>query len=283
MFGALDVRVDGKSLHLGLSGPTRSLLQYLFCQHDRLTRRELLMELFWSQTPIERRRSSLNSAIWRIKKALKNSPMINIDATADCVQLTGVSSPLVEIDFIHLENAVRAICCASNQQSSELDALVFALDGCSGTPLDGLDDEWATIERERLCALRMRGLTRAMHALAAQHRYDEALDMGRRILVIEPFRESAFQEMLCLHVLNGQRARALQLFDEFAAALEGDLGIEPLPETRALRDYLASDQCFIHAADQAADEAYADSIWQPDVGALLATIAHTRDVVRSDF
>lgn len=63
LYGAIDVRFDGQSRHLGVCGPTRSLLQYLFCHHGRLTRRELLMEMFWPDTKTERRRSSLNSAI----------------------------------------------------------------------------------------------------------------------------------------------------------------------------------------------------------------------------
>ena len=281
IFGAFDIRVDGESQHLGVSGATRSLLQYLVCYNDRLARREQLTEVFWPQTCVERRRSSLNSAIWRIKKALKTLPVLGLDATADCVRLTGAHAPQVEIDFVSIENAVNGLGSSEEQHAAGLDGLIRVLDSGSSTPLDGLDDEWALIERERLSALRTRGMTVAMHALAALHRYDEALDMGRRILVHDPYRECAFQEMLCLHVLNGERARALQLFDQFTAALEGDLGIEPMAETRALRDYLASDQSVDPTANRHLELSTIESIWQPNVGALLATIEHTRDAVRA--
>jgi len=281
VFGAFDIKVDGVSQHLGVSAATCSLLQYLICYNDRPARREQLTEMFWPQTCVERRRSSLNSAIWRIKKALKTTPLLGLDATADWIRLTGVRAPQVLIDFVGLENAVDGLRGTAEPAAAGLDSLIRALDTCSGTPLDGLDDEWASIERERLSALHMRGMTIAMHALAGLHRYDEALDMGRRILVHDPYRECAFQEMLCLHVLNGERAKALQLFDRFTAALEGDLGIEPMAETRALRDYLASDQSINPSADQHLELSTIESIWQPDVGALLATIEHARDAVRT--
>ena len=280
LFGAFDIRVDDESQHLGVSGPTRSMLEYLLCYNGRLARREQLMEMFWPETCIERRRSSLNSAIWRIKKALKTIPLLGLDATAECVRMTGCRAEQVEIDAVCLENAVTGLGNTFEQRIANLDGLIRSLNRCHSTPLDGLDDEWASIERERLSALRMRGLSVAMHTLAALHRYDEALDIGRRILVHEPYRESTFQEILCLHVLNGERARALQLFEQFTAALEGDLGIEPMAETRALRDYIA-DQSVNPAADRHLEPSTIETIWQPDVGALLATIEHTRDAVRT--
>jgi DNA-binding SARP family transcriptional activator len=278
IFGALDIRVDGKPRNLGISGPTRSLLQYLLCAHERPTRRELLMEMFWPETRPERRRSSLNSAIWRIKKLLRDACALSVDASADCVRLTGVRAEGVEIDFVRLETALQAATAAAEPSAAALAALTVALDDCPGTPLDGVDDEWATVERARLSALRMRGMTTAMRMLAALQRYDEALDVGRTILVHEPYRECAFQEILCLHVLNGERVRALRLFDEFAVALESELGIRPMVETRALRNYLASDLSLDAIARR--ENAAVRSIWGPGVTPLLSSIEHSRGMLR---
>lgn len=238
LFGSLDIRIGDVSQHLGISGPTRSLLGYLLCFHNRPARREQLIEMFWPDTAAERRRSSLNSAIWRIKKALKACPALNLDASADCVRLTGADGSGVEVDAIRLETSLRGL---SVPRPDSLPALIDALDECEAEPLDGLDDDWAAIERERLATLRIRALTAAMRALAGHRRYDDAIEMGRRILVKEPFRECAFQELMCLHMLNGQRVRALQSFDSFVASLKEELGIPPMAETRALRDYILSD------------------------------------------
>ena len=54
-----------------------------------------------------------------------------------------------------------------------------------------------------------------------------------------------------------------------------------MAETRALRDYLASDRCLEPDVARQHHVGTIDSIWRPDVGALLATIEHTRDAVRT--
>ncbi len=279
LYGAFDVRVDGRPFNLGLIGTTRSLLQFLVCSGDRLVRREHLMETFWGWTNCERRRSSLSSAVWRIKKALRamNAPSaFALDANADCLRLTGTSSPEIDIDIVRLAGSLGA---ASAKQASEEDVerLVTLLEGCNGVPLDGVDDDWALVERERLTTLRNRGLSVAMRLLSARRRFDEALECGQRVLLHDPFHESAVQEVICIHALNGQRVRGLRLFEEFAGLLRHELGIDPLPETRALRDYLAG--------DDAAAQRYAGGVAvpfiaapaaQPGVGELFAAIHENR-------
>ncbi len=279
IFGVLDFRIEGESQHLGLTGPTRSLLQYLFCFHDRLTRREQLMEMFWPNARIERRRSSLNSAIWRIKKALKPYANLDIDAMADCVRLVGVTAPEVVLDVLRLEQALAEIDANKPLSEACLAPLLGALDLCGGVPLDGLGDDWAVIERERLEALRMRGLTLAMRGLAEQKRYDEALEIGRRILVQEPYRECTFQEVLCLLVLNGERARVMQLYDRFDATLNRDLGIRPMAETKLLLSYLAGDGGGA-GDDPRLAAAHGSPSGRPGVDRLLCSIEHSREAIR---
>lgn len=241
LFGAFDAQVDGRPANLGLAGATRSLLQYLICAGGRLVRREQLMDMFWADTSIERRRSSLNSAIWRIKKAFRSAKVPSefaLDASAECLRLAGTSAPTVDVDIVALADALAA-ACAGAAGDRDVERLAALLERCGGIPLDGLDDEWAFVERERLRALRTRALNIAMRLLAARRRYDESLELGRRILLDDPFHECALQEVLCIHALNGQRVRALRLFEEFSRSLQQELGIVPMAETRALRDYVA--------------------------------------------
>ncbi|MCB1353652.1 MAG: hypothetical protein KDK03_13045 [Rhodobacteraceae bacterium] len=280
LFGAFDFRVDGSPVNLGLSGPTRSMLQYLVCCTGRLTRREQLMEMFWSGTSPERRRSSLNSAIWRIKKALRTADApaaFAIDATAECVRMAGTRSPEVDIDAVSLADAFAA-ASAPGAGEADVERLLATLNGCDGTPLDGLDDDWAQVERERLEAFRLRGFSIAMRLLAQRRRYDEALDFGHRILLHDPFHECAVQEVLCIHALNGQRVRALKLFDAFSESLASELGISPMPETRALRDFLAGNGTPALAETQG--EPGGQVLVHPGVDELLSSIAQSRGAVR---
>ena len=134
VFGALDVRKNQQPVHLSITGTTRSLLQFLLCNHERLSRREKLMEAFWPDTRVDRRRSSLNSAIWRIKKGLVDCAPITLDATAECVRLTGLHAPKVKVDFISLEAAIQSIEHSDTTEAPQLNQLMTALAQCEGEP-----------------------------------------------------------------------------------------------------------------------------------------------------
>lgn len=279
LFGALDFRLNGVSQHLALAGATRSLLQYLLCFHGRPNRRETLVEMFWPEVRSDRRRSSLNSAIWRIKKALAPFPALEVEATPDCIRLDGADSPEVDIDIRRLENA-QSRAAEGDPSAVDLASLLGALQNCEATPLEGLEDGWAGIERERLNALRLRAMTTAMQGLAERRRYDEALEIGRRILLLDPYRECAFQEVMCLYVLNGERARAMQIYDEFRSTLDAELGIAPMTETMVLREYLASDQCRNPSRDRPVAASLLEYASRPGVSALLSAIENTRHALR---
>jgi DNA-binding SARP family transcriptional activator len=104
-----------------------------------------------------------------------------------------------------------------------------------------VDDQWAVVERERLTIIQLRGRGLMMRSLAEECRYEEALEYGHSILAIDPFRESTLREVMWLHVLNGERPRALRLFQEFRASLFEEMGISPTTETHALREHIAQD------------------------------------------
>ena len=70
LYGVYPLRIDGEPCHLGISGATLRLFQYLLLASGKEIRRELLAEIFWSRSSADRQRSALNSAIWRIKRQL---------------------------------------------------------------------------------------------------------------------------------------------------------------------------------------------------------------------
>lgn len=235
----MSIHVDGVPKHLAVAGPTRGLMQYLLSFPERSLRREMLAEMFWPQTPLERRRSTFNTALSRIRRALLPTGELAIEADADQVGLhVGAGA---RIDACNLVSAVHAICRHGRNDAESYRALADALDACEAPYLDGVDDHWAVVERERLTIIQLRGRGLMMRALAEECRYEEALDYGRSILAIDPFRESTLREVMWLHVLNGERPRALRLFQEFRASLFEEMGISPTTDTHALREHIAQD------------------------------------------
>jgi DNA-binding SARP family transcriptional activator len=51
---------------------------------------------------------------------------------------------------------------------------------------------------------------------------------------IEPFRETAYQHLMRLHVQMGNRAEAIRVFGCCRELLKEELGTSPSPETEAL-------------------------------------------------
>lgn len=236
LFGSYPVRVDGQPHYLGISGPTERLFQYLLVNTGKETRREFLAELFWRDSTVGRQRSALNSAICRIKRQLTDIDGVELVCDGPAVFLSIADT--VMVDVRELTETVQSISLSETMSNSLADRLYKALEACNAPFLDGVTADWVLTERERLFNIQIRSMTILMHWLGQQRRYEDALDIGRRLLAADPARETTQCEMMWLYVLNGQRAQALRQYQEFRSWLGCELDIEPMPETTALYDHI---------------------------------------------
>jgi DNA-binding SARP family transcriptional activator len=236
LFGAFPIRVDGQPWHLGISGTTEQLFQYLLVNLGRESRREYLADLFWRGSTAERQRSALNSAIWRIKRQLRDVEGVDLHCDGPAVFLQIDAS--VGMDARELTEIVHSLAPGDDLSEAVAIRLRHALDACDAPFMDGVTSDWVLTERERLFNLQIRGLTLLMHWLGQQRKYEDALEIGRRLLAADPARESAQCEVMWLYMLNGQRAQAIRQYQLFRAWLREELDIEPMPETKALYDHI---------------------------------------------
>lgn len=230
------MRVNGKPFYLGISGTTEKLFQYLLVNVGKETRREFLAELFWRGSSARRQRSALNSAICRVKRQLTDIEGVEVVCDGPAVFLSIADT--VKVDVGELTEIVHSISLSETMSAALADKLFQALDACDAPFMDGVTSDWVLTERERLFNIQIRGMTILMHWLGQQRRYEDALDIGRRLLAADPARETAQCEVMWLYVLNGQRAQALRQFQDFRSWLKRELEIEPMPETRALYDHI---------------------------------------------
>ena len=236
LFGAYPVRVNGQPYRLAISGNTEKLFQYLLINVGKVSRREYLAELFWRGSSAGRQRSALNSAIWRIKRQIQDVDGVELYCDGQAVYLQIDDS--VKVDAFELADIVHSISPDTMMSEAVADRLYQALDACDASFMDGVTSNWVLTERERLFNIQIRGLTILMHWLGQKRRYEDALEIGRRLLAADPARESAQCEVMWLYVLNGQRAQAIRQYREFQAWLNRELDIDPMPETRALYDHI---------------------------------------------
>ena len=58
--------------------------------------------------------------------------------------------------------------------------------------------------------------------------------LASEVIDLEPFRETAYQQLMRLHAQMGNRAEALRVFGRCRELLREELGASPSPETQAL-------------------------------------------------
>jgi DNA-binding SARP family transcriptional activator len=231
-------------LVLGISGKTRELFAFFLLNANKNIRRSALSNLIWSEQDERRSRANLNTALWRINRFLKGVFENEIALEVGDRQLMLRVAPTVLIDVVALETCVKeSMRTFTDERTAALgpaarETLIDILsDSCDGF-LESLSSEWVLVERERFFNLQIRGLTLLMQDLAELGRIEEALEQGRRILRMDPMRECVQRQVMWLHVLNGHQANAIRQYAECARILKQELGVAPMPETRALYEFL---------------------------------------------
>jgi DNA-binding SARP family transcriptional activator len=144
----------------------------------------------------------------------------------------------LDIDAIALQQAA-GIALGQPDALDEPDTLARVagtLHRYQGPFLDGDDGDWILEERERLHSLFVRTATLLVWRLGAVERYDEAINLARRALRFDPYREELVRYLLTLLALDERRCEAIQYFQSWSKALRAELEVAPLPATRKVLD-----------------------------------------------
>jgi len=105
-----------------------------------------------------------------------------------------------------------------------------------GELLEGLYDDELLAERTRLHLRYIRLLQERVKQKKAEGDFRTAIDAAQRLLLHDPLREELYRLLIELYYCAGDRAAALREFEKCQAVLQDELGIDPMPETLALRD-----------------------------------------------
>jgi DNA-binding SARP family transcriptional activator len=222
LFGTVQVTHDGRASDGRLIHAVQSLLAWLLLNRRKTHARETLAGLFWGEQTESRARSCLSTALWRLRLVLEPEgiPRGTYLVTRPAVVGFNCESDYW-LDVAAFEEGV-------GRGSEEAVACY------TGDLLEGFYEDWALRERERLRMLYLDCLGRLLRRHSESGALERALDCGRQILALDPLREDIHREVIRLLVRNGQRALALQQYESCRAALEAELGVEPMEETRAL-------------------------------------------------
>src|SRR5215470_1501271 len=227
ILGGFSVRAAGKPL-IFPTKKSRGLLAYLALGHGQVYAREHLASLLWGDSSDEEARHSLRQALSHLRKALPRARPEILRSDPDGVVLNPTA---LDVDVAAFERFVA--------EGTPL-ALARAAELYRGALLEGLSfkeepwEEWLRAERERLQELAVGALKKLLAHHTETGSGEAAIQIARRLLVLDPHDEAVHRSLMRLYLGQGRRASALQQYQVCLEVLQRELGVEPEAETRLL-------------------------------------------------
>jgi DNA-binding SARP family transcriptional activator len=213
LLGAFGLSQEGREIPLPM--PARRVLAFLALK-DRAVLRDHVAEMLWLDSTQDRAAGSLRSALFKLRQAL----------CWELVETTCGRLKLAEEVVVDVRDAVawahRVLDPSTEVCDLHLNGLALA-----GELLPDCYEDWVALERERLRELRVRALEVLCARLTAAERFWEAMEAGRAAIKGEPLRESAHRAVMSVHLAEGNRAAALDVYRRFRDRLQHELGLLP--------------------------------------------------------
>jgi len=248
LFGSVQVVRDDR-YPVKLRPSAKAMLAYLVLNRYRTPhrighRREVLADHFWGSHDERNARRCLSTTLWRLRRELEpgNVPHGTYLIASPEGELSFNFSSDHWLDVFAFEEKVLRGMSRSVSEMDEADAraLEEAQELYMGELLEDCYGDWVLRERERFNLLYLNSLARLMRYYEHHQNYEQSLVCGQKILAIDPLREQVHRHMMRLYMKRGQRVLAVQQYEACRAVLAEELHIEPMAETQALRNEMAS-------------------------------------------
>ena len=233
LMGGLQLTLAANDLTQLLPVKAQALLCYLAMSGHSRARQELVGQ-FWGESPEERARASLRVALTKMRQQGLAPYLIGAREA-----ITFNRQRAYWLDVEAFENCLERGRARAAAARPEL--LRQAVDLYRGDFLDGFNpddalgfEEWMLAQRERLRRLALSALDELVHYYVEQEAYDPGIEYANRLLVLDPWRESAHRQLMWLLARTGRRGAALAQYETCRDVLLSELGLEPSEETEEL-------------------------------------------------
>jgi DNA-binding SARP family transcriptional activator/predicted ATPase len=236
-FHLSDSEEPQRRLEHGVHTPRlQSLLAYLLLHRHAPQVRFHLAFTFWPDVSETQARNNLRQALHQLRHALPDADgLLRVDANTVWWQ----PSIPTRLDVAEFEAAAHAAQSERHTGPAELrQALLAALQWYGGDLLPACYDEWISAPRAELRRQARLACGRLVRLLEEERNYAAALEYAQRLLVFDNLDETTCLSLMRLHALNGDRAAALHVYQEYATLLQRELDALPGAELQAAYDRL---------------------------------------------
>ena len=231
MLGGLQVVQGERVITRFRTHKTGALLAYLAFYRDQRQAREMLVDLLWPESDATRGPRSLSTALASLRRQLDPPGVPRgtlLQADRFSVQLNPAA---VTTDVAEFEAALLAAEQARNE-TERRQFLQTAMDLYRGELLPGYYQEWVLPEQRQLNELFFQAAQALIQHLERVGDWEPALEVSRRAVGIDPWREEGQEGLMRLLVAAGKPSAALQQYREWERILREELGTTPPDTTR---------------------------------------------------
>jgi DNA-binding SARP family transcriptional activator/tetratricopeptide (TPR) repeat protein len=266
LLGSPEVFHGGKPVKFA-SRKVLALFVYLVVESGAHSR-EKLQAIFWPESETRQAQFSLRSTLRRIKQALRGvNDLLKIEGDRIRFNTSSVS-------FLDLDLVTQAVVDTQPTQLAlpTVTLLQNAVESARGPLLEAffLPDtpafnDWIVIQRNVIGGRLSRIHDRLSTHQLENHLIGPAIETVNHWLVLDRLNESAYQRIMHLHFLNGDRSAALQVYETCRELLDKELGVEPSSEIDEALAYIRSSEMPARVLENQA-EARNDRLSVPFVG-----------------
>lgn len=225
-FGKMQVWL-GDKLITGKDWKTRGvrdLFFYLLSQPEGVTKEEIGM-VFWPDADPDAIRLRFKNSIYRLRRAVGAEA---VSFTGDVYKFNSEIDHRYDVkDFLDELKQAKTVV----DLSEKIKHLSRAINHYHGDFLPKLDQDWVTIEREKLRQDFMKAALILMDLYLDTGKYAEAISISHRALEQDLYDEAVYRcSMVAYSALNDRPAVARQ-FEKCKQLLKKDLNLEPSPQT----------------------------------------------------
>jgi TolB-like protein/Flp pilus assembly protein TadD/DNA-binding winged helix-turn-helix (wHTH) protein len=248
LFGRFEVLRNGKPIPEEAWGrrKTKTLLKILLTDPGQVFTNDQLIEFLFEGENVQGALENLYGRISQLRRALEPELKRGVDSAfilrhGQTYCFNPDSS--TQIDVVDFQQGLQSALESADAQEwiGAVEQFGDALALYRGEFLaEDRYEEWAEARRGELRDMHLRGLTRLADCYEHLGRLRQAISCCQRILGIEPYRESVIRQLMEYQHEVGQRAQALDTYNEGERALREFLDVEPSPETCALHQQISS-------------------------------------------
>lgn len=235
MLGRLSLSHNNTEITSLETRKVRELLCYLLLHRKRPHPREVLANIFWSNTTTMQSRANLRKTLWQLQSALGDQLAEElVQADAESVQINPDAAIWLDVAVIEQVFSEVRGGCGEHMSHEHAQMVSHAVALYQGELLDGWYQDWCLFERERLQNIHLALLDRLMGYCEQHQQYERGLAYGEELLRHDRTREQTYCRMMRLHAGAGNRASALRQYERCVAALSDELEIGPSAPTTDL-------------------------------------------------